>query len=207
MYNILIVEDHQVVAQGLTALLVEQNHIDAVHHAADGNSCLEFLSNNKIDIILLDINLPDCNGLELCKEIRQRFKDIKIIGLSTFNLPGIINKMLENGAEGYLMKNASSQELLDAIDTVMQGRKYLSAEATQILKQHQHIISSKSPVLTKREKELLKHVAEGLTNQEIADLLFISVETAISHRKSLLQKTNSKNTAQLLRFCYENGLF
>jgi len=204
--KILMIEDHQVVAEGISAMLNELDYIENVAHTSEGNAGLEFLRQNpETDIVLLDINLPDGNGIEFCVSIKQEFPKIGIIALSTFNQAGIINKMLENGADSYLLKNASSEELIEAIEKVSSGKKYLSPEIKKILNENSSP-SSKTPVFTKREKEVLALIAEGLTNQEIADQLFISQLTVISHRKSLLEKTESKNTAQLIKYCFEFGL-
>ena len=204
--KILMIEDHQVVAQGISTMLNELNYVEKVEQVSEGNAGIEFLEQNPdTDIVLLDINLPDGNGIEFCASIRQQFPEVGIIALSTFNQAGIINKMLENGADSYLLKNTSSEELIEAIEKVSSGKKYLTPEIKEILN-NTSSTNSKTPVLTKREKEVLVLIAEGLTNQEIADKLFISQLTVISHRKSLLEKTESKNTAQLIKYCFEFGL-
>lgn len=203
--KILMIEDHQVVAEGISIMLSEQDFIEKVAQVTEGNLGIEFLRQNPdTDIVLLDINLPDGNGIEFCANIRQEFPEIGIIALSTFNQAGIINKMLENGADSYLLKNTHSDELVETIEKVSSGKKFLPSSIREILRDT--IATTKTPVFTKREKEVLALIAEGLTNQEIADLLFISQLTVISHRKSLLEKTESKNTAQLIKYCFEFGL-
>lgn len=204
--NILLIEDHQVVAEGISAILNDGEWVNQVFQVSDGKSGLDFLEENPhIDLVLLDINLPDCSGIELCVTLKQKYPSLKIIALSTFNQSGIIQKMLDNGADSYLLKNASSEELKESIEKVISGKQFLTAEIKEILKNNVPL-SSKTPVFTKREKEVLALIAEGLTNQEIADRLFISQLTVISHRKSLLEKTASKNTAQLIKYCFEFGL-
>ena len=204
--KILMIEDHQVVAQGISTMLNELNYVEKVEQVSEGNAGIEFLEQNPdTDIILLDINLPDGNGIEFCANIRQQFPEVGIIALSTFNQAGIINKMLENGADSYLLKNTSSDELIETIEKVSSGKKFLPSSIRKILSDNIPT-TSKTPVFTKREKEVLALIAEGLTNQEIADKLFISQLTVISHRKSLLEKTESKNTAQLIKYCFEFGL-
>lgn len=203
--NILIIEDHQVVAEGISAILNEVDTIDSVSHVLGGNLGIDFLNQYpETNLVLLDINLPDGNGIEFCATIKQQFPKVKIIALSTYNQSGIINKMLENGADSYLLKNASSDDLKTTLEKVLSGKKYLTPEIKKIVSNH--LSSTKTPVFTKREKEVLALVAEGLTNNEIAEQLFISHLTVISHRKSLLEKTNSKNTAQLIKYCFEYGL-
>lgn len=204
--RILMIEDHQVVAQGISTMLNELNYVEKVEQVSEGNAGIEFLKQNPdTDIILLDINLPDGNGIEFCANIRQQFPEVGIIALSTFNQAGIINKMLENGADSYLLKNTSSDELIETIEKVSSGKKFLPSSIRKILSDNIPT-TSKTPVFTKREKEVLALISEGLTNQEIADKLFISQLTVISHRKSLLEKTESKNTAQLIKYCFEFGL-
>ncbi len=204
--KILMIEDHQVVAQGISTMLNELDYVESVEHVSEGNLGIEFIRQNpETDIVLLDINLPDGNGIEFCANIRQEFPEIGIIALSTFNQAGIINKMLENGADSYLLKNTSSEELIEAIEKVSSGQKHLTSRIKKILS-NSSVSNCKTPVFTKREKEVLALIAEGLTNQEIADQLFISQLTVISHRKSLLEKTESKNTAQLIKYCFEFGL-
>ena len=114
--------------------------------------------------------------------------------------------MLENGADSYLLKNAGADELFTAIEKISAQEKFISAEIDEILKKDRDMLHYKSPVLTRREKEVLVEIAEGLTNQEIAEKLFISPLTVISHRKSLMEKTQTKNTAQMIKYCFQNGL-
>lgn len=204
--KIVMIEDHQVVAEGISSMLNEVAYVENVVQMPNGMSAMEYLNKHAdVDIILLDINLPDCNGIELCLILKQQFPNIGIIALSTYNQPGIINKMLDNGADSYLLKNATSKDLLKTIENVASGKKFLTDEIKKILKETP-LNTFKTPVFTKREKEVLILIAEGLTNQEIADKLFISQLTVISHRKSLLEKTESKNTAQLIKYCFEFGL-
>ena len=162
----------------------------------NGASCLAFLQQQQPDVILMDINLPDKSGIDLCKDVKSRYPAIRILGLSSFNQQSFIEKMIENGASGYVLKNASREELIEAIESVMEGRKFLSTEAAATVKKNE---DSKIPVITRREKEVLLLIAEGLTNNEIAEKLFISTTTVDTHRKNLLAKFEVKNTATLIR--------
>jgi DNA-binding NarL/FixJ family response regulator len=148
------------------------------------------------DVLLMDINLPDKSGIDLCREVKDKYPFIFILGLSTFNQQSFIQKMVANGASGYVLKNATKEELMIGIRTVMKGKLYLSDEAAQSLqkKNNSHI-----PVLTRREKEVLALIAEGMTNNEIAKKLFVSSTTVDTHRKNLLAKFDAKNTALLIR--------
>ncbi|MBL0911572.1 MAG: response regulator transcription factor [Bacteroidia bacterium] len=193
--KIFIVDDHYMIIEGIKSMLVNEPGIEWLGHASSAASCLSFLRVHTPDVILMDINLPDKSGLELCKEVTQLYPGIKIIGLSTFNQLSFISRMLENGAYGYLLKNASRHEILQAIGTVMQRKQYLSIEASEMVKKNQ---GDDSPVLTRREIEVLQLIAEGLTNAEMAEKLFVSVTTIDTHRKNLLAKFNAKNTAALV---------
>lgn len=194
--RIFIVDDHYMIIEGIRSLLQNEKGLEWMGHAMNATSCLAFLQTHQPNIILLDINLPDISGIELCKEIRTKYPKIGIIGLSSYNQQSYINKIMDNGASGYVLKNATKEELLDAIETVMEGEKYLSDEAALIVKKN---VGSKIPIITRREKEVLSLISEGLTNNQIATKLFISITTVDSHRKNLLAKFEAKNTATLIR--------
>ena len=153
----------------------------------------------------MDINLPDKSGIDLCGEVKRIKPKIMILALSTLNQPSYINKMLANGASGYILKNSSKEELLEAVRSVANGEKYISDEATQIIKHAAHKRTD-VPFLTRREKEILALIAEGLTTSEIAEKIFVSHWTVDGHRKSIMIKLNVKNTASLVKYAYENGL-
>ncbi len=203
--KVFIVDDHYMVIEGIQSLLSNDPDIEFSGHASTAISCLSYLDRNEPDVILLDISLPDMSGIELCMEIKKTHPAIFILGLSTFNQHSYIEKMLENGASGYLLKNATKKELSLAIKTVYDGKKYLSYDASMTLRDL-HAASSQGPVLTRREKEILKLISEGLTNPGIADKLFISVATVETHRKNLLAKFRVRNTASLIKTAAENKL-
>lgn len=192
--KIFIVDDHYMVIEGIRSLLQNEKDIEWAGHASSAASCLAFLQQQLPDIIIMDINLPDKSGIDLCKEVREKYPSVFIIGLSTFNQLSFIQKMMDNGASGYVLKNATQQELMEAIETVTKGQLYLSYEAAHTLQQNitTHII------LTRREKEILGLIAEGMTNNEIATKLFISSTTVDTHRKNLLAKFDAKNIASLI---------
>jgi DNA-binding NarL/FixJ family response regulator len=194
--RIFITDDHYMVVEGIRSLLQHQKNIEWMGHAMNAASCLAFLQKQPIDVLLLDINLPDKSGIDLCREVKQSYPDIHIIGLSSFNQLSFIEKMMSNGASGYVLKNATQEELIDAIESVVQGRVFLSTEVASIVKKG---ADSKIPVITRREKEILGLIADGLTNNAIAEKLFISTTTVDTHRKSLLAKFEVKNTATLIR--------
>ena len=193
--KVFIVDDHYMVIEGIRSLLQNEKDIEWTGHAMNAASCLAFLKQQLPDVILMDINLPDQSGIELCKEVRLIYPSIFVIGLSTFNQQSFIQKMMDNGASGYVLKNATQKDLMEAITTVAKGKSFLSDEASQALRKDEsfHI------VLTRREKEVLELIAEGMTNAEIAKQLFIGITTVDTHRKNLLAKFEAKNTASLVR--------
>ncbi len=194
--KIFIVDDHYMIIEGIRSLLQFQNGIEWMGHAMNATSCMAFLEQQEPDVILMDINLPDTSGIDLCLEVKTKYPDIQIVGLSSFNQHSFIQKMLDNGASGYVLKNATLEELLDAIETVNRGKIFLSHEAELTVQKNEN---SNIPVITRREKEVLLLIAEGMTNNEIASKLFISATTVDTHRKNLLAKFEVKNTASLIR--------
>lgn len=205
MIKVYIVEDHMVVVEGLYALLQKEPDIKIVGHAHNANNCLQFFSNQVADIILMDIGLPDMNGIDLCRMIKKNYPGIMVLALSTFDQGTYVRGMMDNGASGYLLKNAGRQEIVDAIRNIMKGKTHLSFDADKSLQQAT-LQQNKIPHLTKREKEVLKHIAAGLTNPQISEKLFISIDTVDSHRKNLHTKLNVNKTAMLIRFAIENNL-
>lgn len=200
--SVFILDDHYMVIEGIRSLLQNEKNIEWMGHATNASSCLSFLKNQQPDIILMDINLPDKSGIDLCKEVREKYPSVFVLGLSTFNQQAIIRNMMDNGASGYVLKNADKKELMDAIGTVMSGKNYLSHEVSLSLRES----SNGLPPISRREKEVLQLIAEGLTNTEIAEKLFISIPTVNTHRKSLLEKFKAKNTATLVGKAIRQGL-
>jgi DNA-binding NarL/FixJ family response regulator len=192
--KIFIVDDHYMVIEGIRSLLQNEKAIEWTGHATNAASCLSFLQNQLPDIILMDISMPDKSGIDLCKEVKEKYPSVFIIGLSTFNQQSFIQKMMDNGASGYVLKNATQEELMEAIEIVARGKTYLSDDVSKVLRKQDdaHI------VLTRREKEVLELIAGGMTNNEIGEKLFISPSTVDTHRKNLLAKFEAKNTASLI---------
>jgi DNA-binding NarL/FixJ family response regulator len=193
--KVFITDDHYMVVEGIRSMLLMEKNIEWMGHAMTAASCMAFLSQQQPDVLLLDINLPDKSGIDLCKEIKEKYPDIQILGLSSFNQQSYIQKMIQNGASGYVLKNASGEEIIRAIEAARQGDTFLSSEASMTMRENK---DARIPVITRREKEVLMLIAEGLTNKEIAEKLFISITTVDTHRNSLLSKFNVKNTANLI---------
>jgi DNA-binding NarL/FixJ family response regulator len=200
--GIFIVDDHYMVVEGIRSLLVGEKNIEWMGHAMNAASCLDFLKHNQPDVIFMDVNLPDKSGTVLCKEVKNLYPSVLVVGLSTFNQQAVVRNMMDNGASGYVLKNATKEELLEAITIVLKGDTYFSMEVMDSLQESQ----SQQLLLTRREKEVLQLIAEGLTNAEIAEKLFISVPTVNTHRKSILEKFEVKNTATMIAKAIKNGL-
>jgi DNA-binding NarL/FixJ family response regulator len=200
--SVFIVDDHFMVIEGIRSLLQNEKDIEWMGHATNAASCLAFLKQQQPDVILMDINLPDKSGIDLCKEVREKYPSVFVLGLSTFNQRAIIRNMIDNGASGYVLKNADKTELLEAIAAAVSGKTYMSHEVSLSLRESDNSL----PPVTRREKEVLQLIAEGLTNAEIAEKLFISIPTVNTHRKSLLEKFDAKNTAILVSKGIKSGL-
>lgn len=193
--SVFIVDDHFMVIEGLRALLQGAPDIDYSGHAMNATSCLAYLKNEQPDVILMDINLPDQSGIDLCRQVCNTYPQVAVLGVSSFNQRSFIQNMLDSGAKGYVLKNVTQSELWQAIRTVAIGKTWVSTEVVQTLRQRQ----PDRPVITRREKEVLACIAQGLTNPQIAEKLFVSVTTIESHRKNLLHKLDANNTASLVR--------
>lgn len=198
--KLFIVDDHYMVVEGIHSLLLNEQEIEWLGHAGNADSCISFLKQQQPDVILMDINMPGMSGIDLCKIVREMYPSVYIIGLSTFNQQSFIQKMIDNGASGYVLKNANKEELMEAVSAVAAGKTYFSDEAASVLK---HNDLSNAPVITRREKEVLDLIADGMTNNEIAKQLFISVSTVDTHRKNLLAKFESKNIASLIKIAVQ----
>ena len=204
--RVFIVDDHPVVIEGIHSLLMNETDIAWAGQAMNGPSCLGYFVNNIADVVLMDISMPGMDGVELCAIMKEKHPNVFILGLSTFNQGIYIRKMMENGASGYILKNSSKEELIKAIHVVHDGGIYFSGEAGEALATYQRSSRTELPVLTPREKEILELIAEGYTNPQIADKIYLSQFTVDSHRKNLLAKLNVKNTASLIRLAVEQKL-
>ncbi|MFW5656479.1 MAG: response regulator [Bacteroidota bacterium] len=201
MIPVMIVEDHPLVTEGLINVINKAEGLELKGIAMKGRDCISLLPDFQQGVILMDIKLPDISGIELCKEVKKRNKALKIVALTTYNQQYYVNSMIENGALGYVLKNAEPHEIIEAILCASENKHFFSKEVMkQIRHQEQHAI-----YLSKREIEVLKLIAEGLTNSQIAEKLFVSPLTIDSHRKNLILKTGTKNTASLIKFAVEEG--
>jgi DNA-binding NarL/FixJ family response regulator len=204
--KVFIIDDHPMVVEGLNSLLSRLEEIEVIGSVSNAFDAIPFIEENAPDVVLLDINLPEISGIDLCKKIHQRFPSVKILGMSTFSERSYISRMIENGASGYLIKSASGEEIAEAIRTVRQGRIYLSVAMEHMARPLSVLPGDALPSLTKREKEVLQLISEGLTNNQVAEKLFISPLTVDSHRKNLLTKLDVNNTASLIKLAVKHGL-
>ena len=201
--KILIVDDHPLVLEGLKSLLADTVGVQVVGTASNAIDAITFLKNNEVDIAFLDINLPDISGIDLCKKVKDQFPEVKTLALSTFNERAYVSRMIQNGASGYLIKSSGKEDILEAIEQVQAGGYFMNVQFDQATPA---TAPKTVPFLTRREKEVLILIAEGLTNPQIAEQLFISVTTVNSHRQNLLMKFEVSNTASLIKLAAGLGL-
>ena len=204
--SVLIVDDHPMVIEGLKTLLADDERVHVETHFTNGTDTLAFLEKETVDVILLDVNLPDINGVEMVTKILNKRATINILGLSTYSEPSIINQMIKNGVKGYLLKNATSDELVNAITQAHNGNFYFGSEVQKILADSVTQESKDLPKLTRRETHILKLIADGKTTNIIAEELFISPLTVETHRRNLMQKLEVSNAASLIKVAVERKL-
>lgn len=204
--SIIIIDDHPLVLQGFRYLLKDLKGLNVIGCFTSARDSLDFLSGHDADIVLLDINLPDLSGIDLCSEIKKISPFSRIIAISNNNERSMITRMLQNGASGYILKNASTEELMHCITDALSGKLVLSRDVQQILAQPDLRELKITPRLTRREKEILKLIAAGNTTTEMADQLFISPLTVETHRRNLMQKFEVSNAPALIRIASEHQL-
>jgi DNA-binding NarL/FixJ family response regulator len=212
--NILLADDHKIVRDGIISLLSDEKEFKIVAEAENGIQVLNILKQEKIDIIIMDISMPEMNGIECTKKIKQTYPEIHILMLSMHNEEHYVNEVFKSGASGYILKNSGKEELINAMKTVFSGKPYYSPEVTQTYLESLVKPGNKKPdiknvinELTSREIEILELIVSEFSNQEIAEKLFISIRTVDAHRRNLLNKIGVKNTAGLVKFAISNKLF
>jgi DNA-binding NarL/FixJ family response regulator len=215
MVNIILADDHKIIRDGIKAFLRDDSEIKVVGEASNGNELLQTLNEVKPDVVLMDINMPEMDGFEATKAIKAQFPDVKVLILSMLDHEKYVQKMMDAGAMGYTLKNTGKDELLYAIKMVAEGNKFICTDvALSFLNKLQHnapaIVTQpfgkKASDLSAREIEVLKLIAEGMTNAEIADKLFTSKRTIESHRQNIIEKTQVKNTAALIKYALTHGI-
>ncbi|MCX7793353.1 MAG: response regulator transcription factor [Thermodesulfovibrionales bacterium] len=211
MIRVLIADDHSLVREGIIAFLKICDDIEVIGEASDGLEAVEKTENLKPDIVLLDINMPKLGGLEATLEIKRKLPDVKILILTQYDDREYIARLLRAGVSGYILKRAAGSELVNAIRAVKRGELYLHPSIAKEIVQG-YLNKEKAPQedsyekLTEREKQVLKLISEGYTYKEIADMLGISVKTAIAHHTKISEKLNIHTRAGLIKFAIQKGI-
>ena len=211
MIKVLLAEDHQIVRDGLRALIEKQNDIQVVAEADNGRLAMKLVHKHKPDIIVMDINMPELNGIDATRLILAEEPQVRVIALSMHSDRRFVDGMLRAGVSGYLLKDCASEELIHCIKVVNSGRIYLSPAIAptviqELIQPSREKMLASSPKLSIREREVLQLIAEGRSTREIADLLCISVKTVETHRKNLMDKTDLHSVADLTKYAIRNGL-
>ncbi len=209
--KIALADDHKIVRDGIKMMLDTQPGIDVVAEASNGEEVLEKIEDEFIDLVIMDINMPEMDGIEATKLIKEKYPDIKILALTMSNDDLHVRQMIQAGASGYIMKSAGRSELKEAIHAIMDGKHYFSDEATHsimmdLVKGKGRSTSPDAVHITDRELEILELIVQEYTNQEIAEKLYISSRTVDAHRRNLLQKTGARNTAGLVKYAFQHNL-
>jgi DNA-binding NarL/FixJ family response regulator len=209
MIKIAITDDHPLMVEGIRNILSGTVHIQVVATFGDAGQTLGSNKLQEADVLLLDINLPDMDGVKLCKEVLQKFPHLKVIGLTSHGETAFLKNMIKAGASGYLLKSAPAGEIVRAITSVCRGVEFIQQEMKDLLLAesfHQSRATTTTPKLTRREQEILLLIADELTTQQIAEKLFLSNKTVETHRQNLMLKLGVKNSVGLIKVAMENGL-
>jgi DNA-binding NarL/FixJ family response regulator len=208
--KVLVVDDHKLFREGIVTLLFSAENIEVVAQAEDGLDAIEKAKHYKPDVVLLDITMPRMNGIEATKKLKTLMPGIKIVSLSMHSDKQYVKGVLEAGADGYLLKNCTYRQLTDAIQSVYEGKKYLSEDITGMVISG-YLTKSSSEAseyekLSVREKEIFQLFAEGKSTREIGELLFISVKTVNTHKQNIMEKLELKSNADIVKYALKNGL-
>jgi DNA-binding NarL/FixJ family response regulator len=204
--NIAIIDDHPIVIEGFLLLLADSDKFKIIASFNNGLEILDYNAINEIDVLLLDVFLPDINGIDLCKIIKQKYPKIIVLGMSSQSERSLVMQMMQNGANGYLLKSAASKEFHECIEKALVGEIVYSHEVAAIIAKPDVSDFKILPSLTKREKEILQLISDGKSTKEMAEILFLSFLTVQNHRKNILNKLQVKNVAQLLAVAQKNRL-
>lgn len=204
--KIYIVDDHQMLIDGLKALLSDESNISIVGESNIPKQAVKEISEYKPDIVLTDINMPEMDGIELTKAVKQQNPEIKVIALSMFGERQTISDMLKAGVSGYILKNTGKKELLSAIEKISNGGTFFSDEVNAEMMKVSDTNPSKEILLSLREIEVIELIAKEYTNAKIAEALFISERTVETHRKNIFRKTDTKGVLGLLKYCVDKRI-
>ncbi|EDP71642.1 two-component response regulator [Flavobacteriales bacterium ALC-1] len=207
--EIAITDDHELVLEGIKSMLQDTKEVEVVSTFSNAKQTLKGLDDLSVEVLLLDINLPDTNGIDLSKQLLKKFPDLKIIALTSHDDASFAKRMLKNGVHGYLLKNTDKIELLRALKTVLSGEIYLQKDMSDRLLYQRSKPKAKNGLnikLTRREHEVLIAISEELTTQQISEKLFISPKTVETHRSNIILKFGAKNSVGIIKMAIENGL-
>lgn len=210
MIKLLIADDHPLMANGIKSLFIDEDGLEVIATVSNGIEVLEVLKTIHIDVLLLDIDMPEMNGIDCAKIVAKDYSNVKIAILTMHEEKSLIKNLVEIGVSAYMLKTIPKNELLNAIDIIYNGGQYFNADITNVLlNEKEKSNQNQNPLidtLTKRESEIIKLIAQGNTNSQIGDQLFISPKTADVHRTNIMRKLDVHNVAGLVRFAFQNGL-
>lgn len=205
--RLLLVDDHQLVVDGIREIFLKDDAFQIVGTANNGQEALRFLENIPVDLVITDIDMPQMGGLELTQHIRKSGINCRVIIITMHNEKSLVRKILAIGADGFLLKSASSDEMLMAAHAVLKGNRYISSEITEIVMQTSSDKHNLQEIeFSKRELEILQLITEGFTNKEIGEKVHISHRTVDKHRANMMQKIEARNVAELVRYAMKNEL-
>ena len=208
--KIVVADDHQLFREGLVNLLESDENIQVIGQAEDGEIAIKKVLELKPDILLTDIAMPNMNGMEATRNLKKQLPDLKIIAVSMHSDRQFVKGMLTAGTDAYLLKNCTHQQLLEAVHTVYNGKKYLSEDITEMVisgyLDGTGTTDDKYNQLSEREKEIFLLLAEGVSTREIGDKLFISVKTVGTHKQNILEKLDLKNNSDIVKYALKKGL-
>jgi DNA-binding NarL/FixJ family response regulator len=215
LIKVILVDDHTIIRDGIKALLRESDGISVVGEAGNGKDLINMLPTVAADVILMDLNMPEMDGFEATSYLREKFPEVRVLVLSMLDHESYIAKVFEAGANGYLLKNTGREEMVCAIKIVAKGGRYLCSDIgfnllnklkSPSYKAAENTEDKQTRDLSQREVEILKLIADGLTNAEIADKIFTSKRTVETHRQNIIEKTKAKNTAALIKYAIGKGI-
>lgn len=209
MIKILVVDDHNIVSDGLRSLIEDTDGMECVGTAPNGKMALEVVKSLPVDVVLMDIDMPIMNGIEATRAVKRDHPLVKVISLTMHKERGMVQRLMECGADGYMLKNSDRDELITAIRKVASGQKYFSSDVAMSLLQKTDttVLPGEGTLadITEREAEIIRMLAQGLSSKEIGDKLFISNRTVDTHRTNIMQKLGLHNVAGLIRWAFNNG--